>query len=65
MAIQNISISIKKKTNQFLYPSVGNLISISRRELFKLFASSENVKHRLMLTMIYASGLRRNELLNL
>ena len=40
-------------------------IIISRRELHKLFSSSSNVKHRLMLIMLYASGLRRNELLNL
>jgi len=40
-------------------------IVLSRRELFKLFSNCDNVKHKLMLTMLYASGLRRNELLNL
>jgi len=40
-------------------------IILSRRELFKLFSNCDNVKHKLMLTMLYASGLRRNELLNL
>ena len=40
-------------------------VVLSRRELYKLFSSCENIKHKLMLTMLYASGLRRNELLNL
>jgi site-specific recombinase XerD len=40
-------------------------IILSRSELRKLFAAAENPKHRLMLIMVYASGLRRNELLNL
>jgi integrase/recombinase XerD len=40
-------------------------IILSRNELFKLFTAAENPKHRLMLIMTYASGLRRNELLNL
>jgi site-specific recombinase XerD len=40
-------------------------VVLSRRELFKLFSNCENIKHKLMLTMLYASGLRRNELLNL
>ncbi len=40
-------------------------IIVSRNELLKLFVAAENPKHRLMLIMTYASGLRRNELLNL
>jgi len=40
-------------------------IILSRNELLKLFLAAENPKHRLMLIMVYASGLRRNELLNL
>ena len=40
-------------------------VVLSRKELFKLFSNCENTKHKLMLTMLYASGLRRNELLNL
>lgn len=40
-------------------------IILSRSELLKLFVAAENPKHRLMLIMVYASGLRRNELLNL
>lgn len=40
-------------------------VVLSRKELFKLFSNCENIKHKLMLTMLYASGLRRNELLNL
>ena len=57
----------EKKAFKIPYPKEEQDLPIvlSRRELFKLFSSCDNVKHRLMLTMIYASGLRRNELLNL
>jgi len=40
-------------------------VIISRNELYKLFSSCDNPKHKIMLMMVYASGLRRNELLNL
>lgn len=40
-------------------------VVISRNELYKLFSSCDNPKHKIMLMMVYASGLRRNELLNL
>lgn len=40
-------------------------IVLSRKELSKLFYNCENIKHKLMLTTLYSSGLRRNELLNL
>ena len=40
-------------------------IIVSREELKKLFDAAENTKHKLMLMMSYACGLRRNELLNL
>ena len=40
-------------------------VVLSRNELFKLFSKCENIKHKMMLSMLYASGLRRNELLNL
>jgi len=40
-------------------------VIISRVELKKLFDAAENPKHKLMLMMSYACGLRRNELLNL
>ena len=40
-------------------------VIISRNELYKLFSACDNPKHKIMLMMVYASGLRRNELLNL
>lgn len=40
-------------------------VIISRNELFKLFSNCENLKHKMMLLLLYSSGLRRNELLNL
>jgi len=40
-------------------------VVVSRNELFKLFMACDNLKHKMMLSLLYASGLRRNELLNL
>ncbi len=38
---------------------------LSQEEMVKIFEATSNIKHRLMLMLIYASGLRRSELLNL
>jgi integrase/recombinase XerD len=38
---------------------------LSSKELMQFFASCKNLKHRVMFQLVYASGLRRNELLNL
>jgi len=38
---------------------------LSRKELAQFFAACRNLKHRVMFQLVYASGLRRNELLNL
>jgi len=38
---------------------------LSREDLNRLFAGCYNQKHRVMLRLIYSSGLRRNELINL
>lgn len=38
---------------------------LSRKELNRLFSSCKNLKHRMMFQLVYSSGLRRNELLNL
>lgn len=38
---------------------------LSRQELSLLFNAAKNKKHRVILRLIYGSGLRRNELLNL
>jgi site-specific recombinase XerD len=40
-------------------------VVLSREELLKLFENCNNLKHRVMLILVYSSGLRRNELLNL
>lgn len=40
-------------------------VVLSRDELSKLFENCDNLKHRVMLILVYSSGLRRNELLNL
>ena len=38
---------------------------LSKEEVAKLLAATENIKHRAMLSLIYACGLRRGELLNM
>ena len=38
---------------------------LSRSELKRFFSDCKNLKHRVMFQLVYASGLRRNELLNL
>lgn len=38
---------------------------LSREELNRFFSSCKNLKHRVMFQLVYSSGLRRNELLNL
>lgn len=38
---------------------------LSRKELARLFAAARNPKHRVILRLIYGSGLRRKELVNL
>lgn len=38
---------------------------LSREELTRLFDSCNNLKHRVMFRLIYSSGLRRSELINL
>lgn len=52
---------------QIPYPKEEKDLPIvcSRDELFKLFNASLNLKHKVMLMLLYSSGMRRNELLNL
>ncbi|MEZ4974548.1 MAG: tyrosine-type recombinase/integrase [Cyclobacteriaceae bacterium] len=38
---------------------------LSQEEVMRIFEATANLKHRVMLMLIYASGLRRSELLNL
>ena len=38
---------------------------LSQEEVMRIFESVENIKHRVMLMIIYAAGLRRSELLSL
>jgi site-specific recombinase XerD len=45
------------------HPSLPKILS--REELAKLFDSCNNPKHRVLFRLIYSSGLRRSELLNL
>ena len=38
---------------------------LSKEDVAKLISSTENIKHKAMLSLIYSCGLRRNELLNM
>lgn len=38
---------------------------LSQEEIIRIFETLSNIKHRLMLMLVYSSGLRRSELLNL
>ncbi len=38
---------------------------LSQEEVMSIFEATENLKHRVMIMLLYASGLRRSELLNL
>lgn len=38
---------------------------LSQEEIIAILSTPQNLKHRLMLTLIYSAGLRRSELLNL
>ena len=52
--------SLKRPQRQMQLPTV-----ISTKEVKKILSAHQNIKHRLMLSLIYACGLRRSELLNL
>ncbi|WP_165823868.1 tyrosine-type recombinase/integrase [Pseudochryseolinea flava] len=51
---------LERPHKELKLPSVMN-----HHELQSLFSSCANLKHRLMLSIIYSAGLRRSELLNL
>lgn len=38
---------------------------LSQHDVFQIFSATSNLKHRLMLMLIYSAGLRRSELINL
>lgn len=38
---------------------------LSQEEIIRIFEALDNIKHRIMLMLIYSAGLRRSELLNL
>lgn len=57
----------KEFAHQIPYPKEKPSLPqiISRQELALLFSHCENLKHRVMLKLLYSSGIRRNELLAL
>lgn len=56
-----------KKADHIPYPKEEKSLPklLSRKELLQLFDGALNPKHRLILRLIYGSGLRRSELVNL
>ena len=38
---------------------------VSENEIYKLIKSTQNIKHKALITLLYSSGLRRSELINL
>lgn len=61
--IQNVSIEIDKihrPKREKLLPNV-----LSKEEVKLILMAHSNMKHKMMLSMIYSCGLRRSELLNL
>lgn len=53
-------LGIKRPRNSIKIPEI-----LSRQEALDLIAAPDNLKHRTILTLLYATGLRREELLNL
>lgn len=51
---------LERPMKEFRLPDV-----LSQEEIMRIAEAANNLKHRLMLLIIYASGLRRSELLNL
>jgi site-specific recombinase XerD len=51
---------LERPLREYRLPAV-----LSQEEVLKIFEATSNLKHRLMLMLIYSSGLRRSELLNL
>ena len=58
--LQIDDITLERPRQSVLLPTV-----LSKEEVLRLLISTRNLKHRAALTMIYSSGLRISELLNL
>jgi len=52
--------NVKRPRREFKLPNV-----LSKLEVKKILTITRNLKHRAMLSLVYACGLRRGELLNL
>lgn len=61
--IQNKKIDFEKIERPRREHKLPNVVS--KEEIRKLLAAPVNIKHRTMLSLLYACGLRRSELLNL
>ncbi len=60
LGMPNRFYSIERPRKQKQLPKV-----ISKEEIFKIMENTNNIKHRCIVGLLYSSGLRRGELLNL
>ncbi|MGB5437517.1 MAG: phage integrase N-terminal SAM-like domain-containing protein, partial [Maribacter sp.] len=60
LGMPNRFYSIERPRKQKQLPKV-----ISKEEIIKIMANTNNIKHRCIVGLLYSSGLRRGELLNL
>jgi integrase/recombinase XerD len=58
--VQLVVEQLERPRRSYPLPNV-----LSKEEVLRLFRACTNIKHRTMLSLIYACGLRRGELLNL
>ena len=57
---ENMDLNIERPIREKKLPEI-----ISEIDVFKLLKATTNVKHKSIITMLYSSGLRRSELINL
>ena len=60
LGMPNRFYSIERPIKEKKLPNV-----ISQTEVYKVIASTNNIKHKCVVSMLYSAGLRRNELINL
>ncbi|ULC58784.1 tyrosine-type recombinase/integrase [Flaviramulus sp. BrNp1-15] len=60
LGMPNRFYSIERPRKEFKLPKV-----LSKEEVFSIIENTNNLKHRCIVSLLYSSGLRRSELLNL
>lgn len=60
LGMPNLFYSIERPRKEFKLPKV-----LSKEEIILIIKKTNNIKHKCIISLLYSSGLRRNELLNL